>query len=183
MSFFKELNFPRVVVLVSMLGSVVLLYLDITLGQKLDRLRTQAERTAPETVRNIQEDSQQLKQLQKQLEDDKWTGQNNPGSYVREIAQSDQVRLGQVDVTPGNPDNLGNGIVDKKYSIKPVDKDRGWGRQNIGNFLFKLEADSQRVRVTRLKIHPPVKARSRPEDFPADDWTYEVEITSRQREG
>lgn len=183
MSFFKGLNFPRVVVLMSFLGSVVLLYLDVTLGQKLDRLRTEAETTGPETVRRIQETSHRLRQLQKQLEDDKWTGQNNPGTYVREIAQSNEVRLGQVDVTPMNSDSLGNGIVDKKYTIKPVDTDRGWGRQLIGNFLFKLEDDSQRVRVTSLKIHPPPKARVRPADFPADEWTYVIEITSRQREG
>lgn len=178
----ESITFPRIVIALSLVGSAVLAWFDFTLGNELAQRTEENDRTAPLAVRRIQEHSHVLKQLQEQLEDDKWSGQNNPGSYVRAIAQHDDVRLGQVSVTPSSPDNLGNGIVDQKYTIKPDSNDRGWSQSAIGNFLYKLEADSPRVRVTRIKLQPPSKKRYKPHDFPDNEWTYEVEITSRQRQ-
>ena len=106
-------------------------------------------------------------------------------SYLRarEIAQNDNVRLGQVNVQPLSPDSLGNGIVDRKFTIKPVATDKGWSKQNIGNFLYMLESNSQQVRVTRVKLTPPSSSRkNKPHEIGADLWTYDIEITSRQRE-
>jgi hypothetical protein len=182
MSFIGGLNFPRVVIALSLLGSAVLAYFDYSLGVELERLKEETATKAPQMATKVQEHALQLTQLSKQIEDEGWKGQGNPGSYVRAIAQDDNVRLGQVDVSPSNPDRFPGGIVDKKYTIKPVNKERGWSRQNIANFLFKLESDSRRVRVTRLKMQLPSKRRVQPHEFPPDEWTYEVEITSRQRE-
>lgn len=182
MSFLTNLTFPRVVIIMSLLGSAVLAWFDFTMGQELDRLKSENATQAPALVTKIQEHSLMLNQLVQQYEDEGYKGQGNPSSYVREIAQNDNVRLGQVTVTPSNPDSLGGGLVDMKWLIRPDNKDRGWSKENIANFLFKLESDSRRVRVTRLKLIPPSKVRTKPHEFPPDEWTYEVEITSRQRE-
>ncbi len=175
------ITFPRIVIAASLLGSAVLAYFNYTLGQQLDEIKGENRTGAPRVVTEIQQHSLLLSQLHKQLADEGYKGQGNPGSYVRAIAQNDNVRLGQVDVSPSNPDALGKGIVDMKYTIKPVNKDRGWSKENIANFLYKLEADSRRVRVTRMKMQPPAKSRLKPHEFPDDEWTYDVEITSRQR--
>lgn len=180
--FFGNLNLPRVVILLSFLASAVLAWFNLELDAKLDQLREEEKNLAPDTVRNIQELSIRITQLKTQLQDDQWLGQNNPGSYVRTIAQDNTVMLGQVDVVPSRDDKLGNGVVDKKYTVRPVNKDRGWSKNNLGNFLWTLENNSQRVRVTRVKIHQPSKRRTKPHEIPPDEWTYEVEITSRQRE-
>ena len=182
MSFLTGMNFPRLVIILSLIGSGVLAYFDFTLGQELAQLKDENSKRAPEIVTKIQERSLMLSQLARQIDDEGWKGQGNPGSYVRAIAQDNNVRLGQVNVDPSNPDRFPNGVVDKKYTIKPVNKERGWSRTNIANFLYKLEADSRRVKVTHLELNAPPKSRIKPHEFPPDEWTYSVEITSRQRE-
>jgi hypothetical protein len=180
--FIAGLNFPRAVILLSFVASAALAWFDFELGSELEVLRRAETEQAPQLVRNIQEHSIRLTQLQNQLRDDVWVGQNDPGLYARTVAQDNDVSLGQVDVTPSNDDRLGGGIVDKKYTIRPVNKDRGWSKENLGNFLYMLEKKSHQVRVTRVKITPPSRSRLKPHEVPPDEWTYEAEITSRQRE-
>ena len=180
--FFTGMNFPRAVILLSFIASGALGWFNQTLVERLDELTEQEMTTGPKMVTSIQQNSIKLSQLQKQQGDDKLSGQDNPTNYAREIAQNDNVRLGQVNLQPQSPDNLGNGIVDKKYAIKPVSKDKGWSKQNLGNFLYMLESESQQIRVTRVKLSSPTSRKVKPHEFPADSWTYDIEITSRQRE-
>ena len=181
-AFLVGMNLPRAVILIGFLASAFLAWFDYDMGLKLDELRDAEVNRAPNVVRKIQSYSKRLTSLQEQLEDDQWLGQNNPGLYARTIAQDSKVGLGQVDVLPSKEDRVGDGVIDKRYTIRPVNKDRGWTRERLGNFLYMLEEKSQRVRVTRVKILQPAKRRSKPHEIPPDDWTYEVEITSRQRE-
>ena len=179
---FRGMNLPRLVILLGFLASGVLAWFDYDLGDKLVDLRDAERNEAPRTVRNIQSLSIRLTQLQALLDSSKWLGQNNPGSYVRTIAQNSDVGLGQIDVAPSRAEQVSPGVVDKRYVIKPVSKDRGWSKSQLGNFLYLLEDESQQVRVTRIKIQQPSKSRNKPHEIPADEWTYEVDITSRQRE-
>ena len=158
-SFFAGMNFPRIVILLSFIASGVLAWFNLQLEARASTYERQETSLAPDTVRNIQEKSIKLSQLQKQRDDDGLSGQKQLTNYAREIAQNDNVRLGQVNPQPLSPDSLGDGIVDKKVVIKPVDKDKGWSKQNIGNFLYMLEANSQQVRVTRVKLHPPTSRK------------------------
>lgn len=176
------MNLPRFVILIGFLATAVLAWFDYEMGLKLDYLKDAESIRAPRLVRSIQSHSMRLTSLQEQLQDDVWLGQNNPGLYARTIAQDAQVLLGQVDVLPSRDERVVEGVIDKKYTIRPVNKDRGWGKDKIGNFLYLLEAKSQRVRVTRVKIQQPAKRRTKNFEIPPDEWTYEVEITSRQRE-
>ena len=178
---FVGMNLPRLVILIGFVASAVLAWFDYDLGLKLETLRDAEINRAPNVVRNIQSHSDRLTSLQEQLQDDQWLGQNNPGLYARTIAQDSNVGLGQVDVIPIKEVRVVEGVVDKKYTIRPVNKDRGWTKDKLGNFLFLLEEKSQRVRVTRVKIQQPSNRRTKPHEIPMDDWTYEVEITSRQR--
>ena len=181
--FFTGMNFPRAVILLSFLASAALAWFDFTLGERLTEYKREESTLAPDAVKSIQEKAIKLTQLQKQRDDDGLSGQKQPTNYARTIAQNDNVRVGQVDVQPLSPDSLGNGIVDRKFTIKPVVKDKGWSKQNIGNFLYMLESNSQQVRVTRVKLTPPSSSRkNKPHEIGADLWTYDIEITSRQRE-
>jgi hypothetical protein len=181
--FFTGMNFPRAVILLSFVASAALAWFDYSLRIQLDQYQVEASTLAPMTVRSVQQNAIKLSQLQKQHDDDGLSGQKQPTNYAREIAQNDNVRLGQVNVQPLSPDSLGNGIVDKKFTIKPVVTDKGWSKQNIGNFLYMLESNSQQVRVTRVKLSTPSSVRKlKPHEIPPDRWTYDVEITSRQRE-
>jgi hypothetical protein len=181
-AFFEGMSFPRAVILLSFLASAGLAWFEFELDGQLEDYVRQETVDAPDVVRSIQENSIKLSQLQKQLDDEGLKGQKQLTNYAREIAQHDNVRLGQVNPQPLSPDNFAGGVVDKKVVIKPVDNDKGWSKQNIGNFMYMLEANSQQVRVTRVKMRPPSSQRSRPHEIPPDLWTYEVEITSRQRE-
>jgi hypothetical protein len=79
--------------------------------------------------------------------------------------------------------NVTKGIVDKKIRIKPTSRDKVFQRSKIANFLYKLEADSRRIRVTDMVIELGGKSRVREHEIPEEgNWTYDVEITSRQRE-
>lgn len=182
MSFLANMTFPRAVILLSFLGSAGLAYFDFELSTKLDTLRNQEKVLAPQRVRAIQQKAGTLSTLAAQANDDPLIGQTNPGSYVRQIAQDNNVRLGQVDVNPAGQDSISDSVIDVRWSIKPVTKDRGWSKEKIGNFMFLLESKSEQVKVTRVKIEPPSGVKVKPEDIPRDEYTFEVGITSRQRE-
>jgi hypothetical protein len=92
------------------------------------------------------------------------------------------VDIGENDKTPSEvPVDRGN-IIDKKIMIKPVPSDRTFPRSKISNLLYKLETDSRRIRVTHVKIalggKPLPKLHEVPEE---NNWTFEAQITSRQR--
>ena len=52
-------------------------------------------------------------------------------------------------------------------------------RASIANFLFTLEQDSRRVKVTSIRIDPFAKLK--PGELGGDEWTFEAEITSRRK--
>jgi hypothetical protein len=94
----------------------------------------------------------------------------------------DRVEVGNLDLTSLQADPFTKGVVDKKYNIRPDNRERTFVRTTIANFLWTLEQQSRRVKVTNIKIENADK-RVKPQEIPNDKWTFEAEITSRQRSG
>ena len=178
----KSLNFARTVILLCLLGSLPLGYFG---WDRYTKNREMFAAIAPggqaeKLVRDTQKLSRQYSQLLKERDADRLHGQANPESYIRSVAWKDRIDLGQLKIAPSEK-SLGNGIVDKIYRITPDKKDKVFFRSQIANFLYTLESDSPRVRVTQVKIET-IDRRPKPEDIPTDKWNFEARITSRQRQ-
>ena len=77
-------------------------------------------------------------------------------------------------------------MQDKVYLISPSLKDDTFRREQIANYLYKLENESRRVRVTDLVVealNADGKKNLKPEEYPSDLWSFTFTVTSRQRTG
>lgn len=180
MSFFQQMNFPRAVILGSVVASLGLGYFAWSLTQRKNDLVDQDERRVPALVKEIQGLSLELNQLQSRFDSDIFVKADNPQSYVRAISLEPNVRTGEMDVDTKD-DPFTKGIVDRKITIKPIDKQRKYSRREISNFLYRLEEKSRRLRITHVKIEPQGKAK--PEEIHNDAWTFDAVITSRESTG
>ncbi len=183
-SFFTNFNFARALILLCLLGSMPLgwygwkqyetnrqLKSDLAQGGRIEML-----------IQDIQRNAHIYDTKQQEQGAEGLAGESNPQTYIRTIAGTDHIDLGQVDITPSTQPRS-KGIVDKIYRITPNNKQRTFRRTALANFLFKLEQGSQRVRVTEIKMETEASRKVKPEDVPNDMWTFECRITSRQREG
>jgi predicted transcriptional regulator len=179
--FFKELNFARWVMLLSLIAVLVLAPLGWTRQTRISELRESYEVEVPKLVRQVEELGRKHTQLTAATRKDAMTGQSDFESYIRKIAAADRVEVGDVNLTNAETKGAIKGVVDKKYSIKPSTRDRSFPRWKIANFLYNLESDSRRVKVTEINLELAEK-RLRPHEIPdKDDWTFDAEVTSRQR--
>lgn len=176
--FFAQLNFTRVVILVSLVASAVLGFMVYNQKEKLAELNRQVDVKGPRLVNEIQLKSQRYDQLMRQADKEKFGGgQADPELYITNIAEEPNVAIGQVKISP--TEKVGNGgVIDKKYRIAPDDSNRAYTRTAICNFLYRLEENSRLVKVTNLTLKP-VKTQ-KPEEFGTERWTFDAEITSRQ---
>jgi hypothetical protein len=174
--FFANMNFPRWVIVIMLTSSAVLGWFVFDRKQRLSEVERELRRV-PQLVREIQELGLRLDELQQAERKEKFKVQDDPDTYIRSVAAHDAVRLGQIDITPSTKPS-GPGIEDRKFRIKPADRTSSFRRVQVGNFLYQLEAETQRVRVTSLKLEPV--QRLKPGDTGNDLWTFEAEITSRQ---
>ena len=178
---FSKLNFPRVIILVSLIGCGVLGWLYYQRNEELTLIKQQLAKDVPNTVENIQSLCQQYTQLNERLKDDVWASQDDPEGYIRMMAQDNDVRIGQTDhnVQTKRPER---GVEDVIYTITPQDDDRGFTRHQIANFMYLLEARSPRVKVTGVDMKLSGKRRPGPEEVHHDTWTFDIKITSRRRD-
>lgn len=175
--FFANMNFPRAVIVVSLLASVVLAYLLLDYRGRLDEMNVQ-KLSIKGDIRGIQERALQLDSLQTTASGDKILGaENNLEMYIRSACTNEAIGLGQVETIP-TTSTVSKEIEDRKIRIRPANKTARYRRGQIGNFLYKLEADSPRIKVTTFKLTPVDKVR--PGEIGQDIWTFEAEITSRQ---
>jgi hypothetical protein len=178
-SFFKGMNLARGIILVTVIGAVGLGALGYAQSRKLAEMQEQHDQNLEPLVKTIQDLGRKHTHLSKSMRQEGLAGQSDPISYIRKIATKDKVDIGDVKVT-SSEDVRTRGIVDYKYRIRPQDRDRQYMRSRIANFLYSLEADSRRVKVTDLTIELAQK-KIKPHEIPEDMWTFEAEITSRQR--
>jgi hypothetical protein len=169
------MSFPRAVILFCSLGSLVLGVLVYLRSQRLDQVHAELKQVK-EIVKEIQTDAYRLSHLKRSAEAEKFKAQDEPESYIRGIATDAKVNMGQVDISKHTKSPARN-IEDNIYKITPQTKTQRFSRGQIGNFLFKLESDSRRVKVTRIKLTPFEKIS--PGEVGKDSWVFEAELTTR----
>ena len=174
-NFFVNMNFPRAVIVVSLLASIVLAWLLAEGYGRRTEVRAEIART-PQDIRVIQELALRLDKLQSLADRETIGALNDLAVYVRGHARHDRVKIGQVDTTPSET-QFSKDIVDVRVKVKPQ-KDRHYSRGQIGNYLYRLEAGSPRVKVTSLKMILANKIR--PGEISDDFWDFEAEITARR---
>jgi len=176
-NFFANMTFPRAVIVVSLLTSAILGYMLWTSSNRLTEVNEQV-RGIKADVRAIQELALQLDGLQRLASDGPNVAQQSAYvQYVTETAQSDHVNIGSLQTTPSTTNPM-SGVVDRHLKVKPAARDASFFRANIGNFLYKLEQGSNRVKVTSIKMTPAQKLR--PGEIGNDKWEFDAEITARQ---
>jgi hypothetical protein len=179
-SFFANMNLARWIIVASVAGTLVLAFT----GWKLHSRRVELERALEVAVPNralaLQVQARRYSKLYKEAEREGLKGQADPESYIRTLASDEHVALGQVEVIRARESTPRKGVADRKYTIRPQSRDRGFPRDRIANFMWKLESESRRVRVTMAQLDPekPLK----PHEHPTDSWKWTVEVTSRQKQ-
>ena len=176
--FFRNMNFPRAVILLSLIASAVLGWFVYEKTNRLTAVQKEL-RAVPELARSIQQLGIELEQLQG---DDSGAGvgqEDQFDPYIRETAASAVVGIGQVKIDPSKRDYNAT-VVDNIYKIRLANKNQRYHRSKIGNFLYKLEADSPRVKVTSFTLTPMGKVK--PGQIGPDEWKFEAELTSRTRD-
>jgi hypothetical protein len=178
MGFFRSMNFPRGVILVSLLLSVGLGYFVYKRGQRLEQIHIQVK-LVPQLVRDIQKLGIELNNYQEVSSGEILKGEDyDAETYIREIAADPNVNIGQVKTTPSKKAPYRD-VEDHIYKIVPDSRNPRFSRSQIGNFLYKLESASRRVRVTSVKLIPSSKLKAG--EIGDDIWTFEAAITTREK--
>ena len=179
MTFFKQMTFARFVIFAGGLLIVGMAWLDYSMRQRVIEVELEVAR-APSVVQEIQQLGIEVDRLQKAKSAEGLTALGDPEVYIRSMSQKDKVNIGDVDINVSDKTQSA-GIEDKIYSIKPKDKRRSYNRTQIANFMYSLEENSRRVVVTNIDIDPAGKKSIKPHEIGPDDWTFEIDLTSRQR--
>ncbi len=179
-NFLRNMTFPRGVILVSLVAS---LGLGVLVFQRKTRLREiEGELLGvPNLVKEIQQLGIEYTNLKQIASGEIVRGEQlDIETYIRQQAADKMVEIGQVDITPSAPRAFTGGVEDRVFKIKPANTNQRYQRSRIGNFLYKLEADSRRVKVTNLKLTPANK-RLKSGEVGDDLWTFEAAITVRTK--
>lgn len=181
-----KMNLARWVILVSLVGSIGL----GTWGWKLHAERVELvsalEVEVPKRAQNIQVLSLRHSELRKDYDREGLIGQDNPETYIRRLATDKDVALGGVRINALPDRSPAKGVVDRKFAISPQDETKGsrgaagYDRARIANYLWLLEQQSRRVRVTSIRFDPV--QRTDPWVAAKDKWSWDIELTSRQKQ-
>ena len=179
--FLQSMNFARWIMVAGGLGAIVL----AANGWRLHGKRVELETAlAPDgEAETIANNIQYLGRLATKLESDVQReglgAQSDPILYFRSLAADKRVQMGQVEIVPQNPQSVYKGTVDQQYTIKPQN-DKGFMRDRIANYMWLLEQQSRRVRVTHVQMTQ--EQRTAEQDFGNDLWKWSFELTSRSKE-
>lgn len=172
-----NLSFPRVVILACTAGSLAFGVLVYLRTERLAEVHQELV-NVKKVVAEIQTDAYRLAELQKAASADGMKGQEEPETYIRQVAVDGAINMGQLAITSSDK-SPARGIEDKVYKISPSEKTQRYSLGQVGNFLYKLEADSRRVKVTHLKLTPYEKVS--PGQVGKDAWNFEAELTTRTK--
>ena len=176
MGFLRNMTFPRWVIVISLIGSAVLGWFVYQKRMRLEEVHRELGQVKSVIV-DVQTNAYRLNELQELSAKEGLSTQDDPELYIRNVAAQDNVSIGSVNTSVSTASPM-RGVEDRRYLIRPTDRQARFPRGAIGNFLYKLEADSRRVKVTDLKITPA--ERLKPGELGNDEWTFEATITSRE---
>ena len=181
--FLSKMTLARWILLVSLLLSAVLAVTGTRLYRERVRLQESLEVQVPRLAQEIQVNSRRFTRLYEQAEGAGLTGgQQDAQSYLRGLAIDRDVQLGGIEIIPQANFQPAKGVVDVKYRIRPQERERGFVRVNLANFMHLIEQRSRRMRVTYVRMDREGKGL-KPWEYGNDRWTWELEVTSRQKEG
>lgn len=180
-----EMNLARWVILVALLASVGLGFWGWSLHGERMELVAALEIEVPKRAQNIQVLSLRHSELRKDYDREGLRGQADAETYLRRLATHKDVVLGGADIKSMPDRSPAKGVVDRKYSISSQGGRKsgrgatGFDRARIANYLWLLEQQSRRVRVTSVRLEPIDKTD--PWIAASDLWSWDVEVTSRQK--
>jgi len=193
MSFFQGFNTVRALILLFLIGSIPMgmqvwkreqgirtLASQIGVHRNFDAKSVQGSELVAR-IDNIITLAKEHTEFQKTLKGEGIRGNDSPQVYIRTIAKDSKISLGRVEINASEKDY--GPFVDKIYSITPQDSKSTFTRQAISNFLYKLESDSRRVRVTKFNIDATDDNGRRPkiDVLPSDKWAFDCEISIREQ--
>jgi hypothetical protein len=179
-SFFVNMNLARAIIVMSLLGSIFLAWKGWKSHQELVELRDSLNVQVPKMVEEIQQLSETHTRLMRDKEGDKFLTQATPELYIRGIGDKPSLAMGNLTLDPRKEYPV-KGIVDQQYRITPDKRETGFSRGKIALFLYYLEAESRRIKVTEAEISLN-DAKTKPHEIPTDAWTFNATVTSRQKE-
>ncbi len=176
-----KMTLARWIIVLSLLAAVGLGYYGYSMHARRLSLEDALTREVHEIALDLRNLARRHSVLTKQLDREGFKEQSDPATYIRAIAANAAVLMGDVTVAPPSEAEHIRGILDTRYTISSSSFDRGYPRLNIANFLYKLESESRRMRVTRLRMDPEAKNLKPENVLDVDSWRWEVEVTSRTK--
>lgn len=178
-SFFRNLNLARMIILLSIVGSGYLAWVNWQQYQELKDLRSTFAHQVAKVCTEIQEKSMLHTKLSRDIKGDRYVNEDSPDSYIRMAADNPQVNIGVPDINSGKSTRAG-GIIDNTFTIRPEDRKREFTHDHVARFIYRLEAESPQVKVTKIKLD--LLAKVKPDEIPPDAWTWELEMTNRVKD-
>ena len=184
-AFLADMNLARWVIFGSLVASLGLGFWGWSLHKQRTELVHALGVEVPKRAQNIQVLSLRHSELRKDYDREGLRGQADAETYLRRLATHKDVVLGGVDIKSMPDRSPVKGVVDRKYSISSPGAKRGskgsagFDRARIANYLWLLEQQSRRVRVTNIRLEPTERAD--PWVPTSDLWTWDIEVTSRQK--
>lgn len=176
--FFKNMNLARAIILATIPLGIFLFFFSSSRAGQVDDLERYLGNQVKTVLSSIQQLAIDHTRLSKELNSEGIRGQDNPQTYIRKVATSSKVEIGDVRISESTRNPI-SGIEDRIYTIRPSNSDRKYSRLKISNFLYKLEEDSSRIKVTDISIDIAQK-RVKNHLVPDDEWTFTAQVTSRQ---
>ena len=178
-SFFQSMNLARAMILLSVLGALVLGWTGWRSSARVEEMQRNYETDMPRLATQLVELARKHSQLSDSKKGENLQGEADLQSYIYKIAGMDRVEVGNMNLFPSE-DPYTKGVFDKKIAIKPDNRERTFRRTTLANFLYTLEQQSRRVKVSMVKMEVADR-RLKPDALPEDLWTFEAEVISRQR--
>jgi hypothetical protein len=175
-SFFSNMSLARLIIILSIPGSIYLGWAGNQQREALEELRPSFGKVAI-MLREVQEMAKLNSKLERDIKGDQYLGKDSLASYVLYCADHRSVSIGAVKTTPNRPSAAG-GVLDKQMTIRPADPKRAFTHAQIAAFLYRLEADSNQVKVTSVQYRLLGKGVKN-DDIPADEWTFDITVTNR----
>ena len=175
----SSMNLERWIIAVALISSAVLAFTGYRLRRQRIELEASLDTKVPLLAQSMLVHSQEFSRLDKEADREGLKGgQADPQSYVRRVAGDPKVAIGSISFVAQPERETRKGVKDKRYVIAPQDPKKSYRRENIARFLWFLESESRRVKVTRAVLE---RADRNPEpSFIGEDlWTWEADLTSR----
>ena len=176
-AFFSNMSLARIIILLSIPGAIYLAWAGQQRAAELEALNSAYKVQIPKIVREIQELSKLNTKLNRDIKGDQYISKDSPETYVRSCADNPSVSMGDV-MTSLSSRPAPGGVLDNKITVRPQDSKKAFTHAQIAAFFYRLEADSNQIKVTDLKYTLLGKG-IKDDTIPADEWTWEATITNR----